>query len=192
MQIIRSIQNRIYEIRGERVILDFDLAVLYDVETRVLNQTVKRNNKRFPKDFMFQLTRQEFAALKPEINKLYNDEYQSITDMSSQIVMTYPGKRPKTALPYAFTEQGVAMLSGLLNSDKAIQMNIAIMRAFVEIRRIVLEQGNIQDQLKQIQQRITEHDVQLSSIYDAIENLLDENAARRKWDNRERIGFHAK
>ncbi|MCF3110420.1 ORF6N domain-containing protein [Niabella sp. CC-SYL272] len=180
MQIIRNIQNRIYEIRGERIILDFDLAILYEVETRILNQTVKRNSKRFPKDFMFQLTRQEFAALKPEINKLYSDEYQSVTDMSSQFVMTYPGKRPKTALPYAFTEQGVAMLSGLLNSDTAIQMNIAIMRAFVEIRRIVLEQGDIRDQLKQIQQRITEHDVQLSSIYDAIENLLDEKAAQKK------------
>ncbi|WP_018630537.1 ORF6N domain-containing protein [Niabella aurantiaca] len=76
MQIIRSIQNRIYEIRGERVILDFDLAVLYEVETRTLNQTVKRNSKRFPADFMFQLTRQEFAALKPEINKSYNDDFQ--------------------------------------------------------------------------------------------------------------------
>lgn len=189
MQIIRSIQNRIYEIRGERVILDFDLAVLYEVETRVLNQSVKRNNKRFPKDFMFQLTRQEFAGLKPQIDQLHETDFQQITSMSSQIVMTYPGKRPRTALPYAFTEQGVAMLSGLLNSDKAIQMNIAIMRAFVEIRRIVLEQGDIREQLKQIQQHITEHDVQLSSIYDAIENLLDEKAAQRKWEHRDRIGF---
>ncbi|WP_245562277.1 ORF6N domain-containing protein [Niabella aurantiaca] len=112
--------------------------------------------------------------------------------MSSQIVMTYPGKRPKTALPYAFTEQGVAMLSGLLNSDKAIQMNIAIMRAFVEIRKIVLQQGDLKEQLKQIQERITGHDAQLSAIYDAIENLLDEKVAQQKWNDRRRIGFNTK
>ncbi|MBZ4189603.1 ORF6N domain-containing protein [Niabella beijingensis] len=189
MQIIRSIQNRIYTIRGERVLLDFDLALLYEVETRVLNQTVKRNNKRFPADFMFQLTKEEKLLLIPQIEALNNNN-QSTTGMSSQFVMTYPGKRPKTALPYAFTEQGIAMLSGLLNSEKAIQMNIAIMRAFVEIRRILLEQGDIKEQLKQLQQHITEHDVQLSSIYDAIENLLDEKAAQQKWNARERIGFN--
>lgn len=92
-------------------------------------------------------------------------------------------------LPYAFTEQGIAMLSGVLNSDKAIDMNIAIMRAIVEIRRILLQQGDIKDQLKQIQHRIGEHDTQLSAIYDAIENLLDDKAAQRKWEDRERIGF---
>ena len=81
------------------------------------------------------------------------------------------------------------MLSGILNSDRAINMNIAIMRAFVEVRRILLQQTYIKEQLKQIQQRITEHDVQLSQIYDSIENLLDEKAAKRKWDERERIGF---
>ena len=92
-------------------------------------------------------------------------------------------------MPYAFTEQGVAMLSGILNSDVAINMNIAIMRAFVEIRRIVLQQGDIKEQLKQIQHRIIGHDTQLSAIYDAIENLLDDKAGQRKWDERERIGF---
>ncbi len=110
MQIIRSIQNRIYELRGERVMFDFDIADLYEVETRVLNQAVKRNIQRFPADFMFQLSKEEWE------------------NMSSQIVMTYPQKRPKIALPYVFSEQGVAMLSGVLKSDKAIQMNIAIMR----------------------------------------------------------------
>ena len=92
-------------------------------------------------------------------------------------------------MPYAFTEQGVAMLSGILNSDKAISMNIAIMRAFVEIRRIVLQQGDIKEQLKAIQQRIGEHDSQLSAIYDAIENLLDDKVAQKKWEERDRIGF---
>ncbi|HEY8657468.1 MAG TPA: ORF6N domain-containing protein [Hanamia sp.] len=107
MQIIQTIQNRIYEIRGERVMIDMDLASLYEVETRVLNQSVKRNIKRFPKDFMFQLTKTEFENIKYQIETLKEN-------MSSQIVMTSQSKRPKSALPYAFTEQGVAMLSGIL------------------------------------------------------------------------------
>jgi phage regulator Rha-like protein len=92
-------------------------------------------------------------------------------------------------LPYAFTEQGVAMLSGVLNSDRAINMNIAIMRAFVEVRRVLIQQDDIREQLKQIKERIGEHDVQLNQIYDAMENLLDERAAQKKWEDRERIGF---
>jgi phage regulator Rha-like protein len=92
-------------------------------------------------------------------------------------------------LPYAFTEQGVAMLSGVLNSERAIQMNIAIMRAFVEIRKIIIRETDLKEQLQQIKDRIGEHDVQLNQIYDAIENLLDENASQRKWDERDRIGF---
>jgi hypothetical protein len=103
--------------------------------------------------------------------------------------MTYPDKRPLKALPYVFTEQGVAMLSGILNSDRAIKMNIAIMRAFVEVRRVLLQQTDIKEQLRLIQQRITGHDAQLSQIYDSIENLLDEKVAQRKWDERVRIGF---
>lgn len=92
-------------------------------------------------------------------------------------------------MPYTFTEQGVAMLCGILNSDRAIQMNIAIMRAFVEIRRNLLQQTDLKEQLKEIRERIGEHDVQLNQIYDAMENLLDENAAQRKWEERERIGL---
>lgn len=103
--------------------------------------------------------------------------------------MTYPQKRPNAALPNAFTEQGVAMLSGILHSDKAIQMNIAIMRAFVETRRIILKEPQLWEQLTQLKERISEHDIQLSQIYDAIENLLDEKAAERSWEDRERIGF---
>ena len=92
-------------------------------------------------------------------------------------------------LPYAFTEQGVAMLSGILNSDKAIAMNIAIMRAFAEIRRIIYQQNDLKEQMREIKERLGEHDAQLNHIYDAMENLLDEKAAQRKWDDRERIGF---
>lgn len=188
MQIIQSIQNRIYEIRGERVMLDYDLAGLYEVETKIFNQAVKRNIKRFPKDFMFQLTRTEWNGLKILTNS-QNTEIQAVTNNRSQIVTGPQRHRSGTALPYAFTEQGVAMLSGILNSDRAINMNIAIMRAFVEVRRILLQQTDIKEQLKQIQQSIAEHDVQLSQIYDSIENLLDEKAVQRKWEDRERIGF---
>lgn len=189
MQIIRSIQNRIYEIRGERVMLDFDLAALYEVETRVLNQSVKRNIKRFPKDFMFQLTRKEWNDMSSQFVMTYPQSVESENINSSQIVTTYPNKRPKIALPYAFTEQGVAMLSGVLNSDKAINMNIAIMRAFVEIRKFFLKQSDFKEQLKELKQRLGEHDAQLNQIYDALENLLDEKASHRKWEERQRIGF---
>jgi seryl-tRNA synthetase len=92
-------------------------------------------------------------------------------------------------LPYAFTEQGVAMLSGVLNSDKAINMNIAIMRAFVEIRRIIYQGNDLKEQLRQVKERLGEHDAQLNHIYDAMENLLDEKIAQRKWEDRDRIGF---
>jgi len=164
--------------------LDLDLAALYGVETRVLNQSVKRNIKRFPVDFMFQLTASEWQGIRSQIMTTSQK-----TPMSSQFVMTYANKRPNSSLPFAFTEQGVAMLSGILNSDIAINMNIAIMRAFVAIRRLTLQQMDLKEQLKQITDRIEEHDVQLNQIYDAMENLLDDKAAQRKWDDRERIGF---
>lgn len=188
MQIIRSIQNRIYEVRGERVMLDFDLASLYEVPTKVLNQAVKRNNKRFPEDFMFRLTAVEWKAIRSQT--VTASEGGGI--LRSQIVTASQSKRNTSATPYAFTEQGVAMLSGILNSDKAIQMNIAIMRAFVEIRKILLKESDLKEQLRELKERIGEHDVQLSQIYDAMENMLDEKAAERKWEERERIGFRKK
>jgi len=182
---IQSIQNRIYEIRGERVMLDMDLAVLYGVETRVLNQAVKRNIKRFPPDFMFQLSAIEWQNLSSQIVMIYPE-----SNPSSQIVMMgLPKNRSGKYLPYVFTEQGVAMLSGILNSDTAINMNIAIMRAFVAIRRLTLQQMDLKEQLQEIKERLNEHDTQLNHIYDAMENLLDDKAAQRKWDERERIGF---
>src|SRR6476659_3932640 len=111
---------------------------------------------------------------------------QNENSLRSQSVTLKTGRGQHSKyLPYAFTEQGVAMLSGILNSDKAINMNIAIMRAFVEVRRVLLQQTDLKEQLKQIKDRIGEHDVQLTQIYDALENLLDEKAAQRKWDERE-------
>lgn len=185
MRVIKSIQNRIYEIRGERVMLDFDLAALYEVGTKVLNQAVKRNIKRFPKDFMFRLTPDEWEAMWSQIVTTSENEKST----RSQTVTTFQLSRRKDNTPYAFTEQGVAMLSGILNSDKAIAMNIAIMRAFVEIRRVLIHENDLREQLKQIKERIGEHDIQLNQIYDAIENLLDEKVEQKNWEDRKRIGF---
>ncbi len=186
MEILKSIQNRIYEIHGERVMLDRDLAALYETETKSLNLAVKRNLKRFPKDFMFQLTKEEWEGLRFQIETL--ELSSNPLRLQIETLKTGRGQYSKY-LPYAFTEQGVAMLSGVLNSDKAINMNIAIMRAFVAVRKIVSAQSDLKEQLQQIRDRLGEHDIQLNQIYDAMENLLDEKAAQRKWEDRERIGF---
>ena len=119
MDELQNIQNLIYSIRGQRVMLDFDLAMLYEVETRSLNQSVKRNIKRFPKDFMFQLTEKEWEFI------------------SSQFVMTSRMKRPKSALPFAFTELGALMLSSVLRSPVAVETSIKITRAFVAMRQML-------------------------------------------------------
>jgi uncharacterized membrane protein YukC len=186
MEIIQSVQNRIYLIRGQRVILDKDIAFLYETETKVLNQAVNRNIKRFPFDFMFQLTKEEVDLLRLQKNQ----DNEVIPNLRSQFVTSslesWGGNR---YLPNAFTEQGVAMLSGIVNSDKAIQMNIAIMRAFVELRRVLLIQSDFKLQLDLIKDRLSGYDAQLNQIYDAIENIMDETAAKNKWDNRTRIGF---
>jgi superfamily I DNA and RNA helicase len=116
---LKTIQTRIFEIRGRKIMLDFDLAYLYDVQTKVLNQAVKRNIKRFPEDFMFQLTEIEWEKL--------NSKEDIIKINRSQIVTSSQKHRPKATLPYAFSEQGVAMLSGVLHSDRAVNVNIAIM-----------------------------------------------------------------
>ena len=169
---LQIIQQKIYEIRNQKVILDFDLAALYEVENKRLKEAVRRNIDRFPSDFMFEITREEYKFLRTQFAALE----------------TGRGKYSKFN-PFAFTEQGVAMLSSVLNSDKAIKMNIAIVRAFVAIRRIALWQSDLKEQLQEIQQRLLEHDVQLSGIYDSIENLLDAKADERKWEDREKIGF---
>jgi hypothetical protein len=161
---LQIIRQKIYEIRGQKVILDFDLAEMYQVETRVLNQSIKRNMKRFPLDFMFQLTKQEFAILM------------------SQIVISKRGGTRK--LPYAFTEQGVAMLSGLLNSDIAIEMNIAIMRAFVALRQYALGYAELNRKLEEF---MLTTNMQFSEIYQALTELA---VHRQTGDNpRKRIGF---
>lgn len=171
--------------------LDKDLAALYETETKALNLAVKRNIKRFPKDFMFQLTKEEWDELRLQIetSNPAHPNSDATKPVRLQTETSKPGRGGTRYLPYVFTEQGVAMLSGILNSDKAINMNIAIMRAFVEVRRILIRQSDLRLQLEAIKDRIGEHDAQLNQIYDAMENLLDEKAAQHKWEDRERIGF---
>jgi ORF6N domain len=164
------IVNKIYIIRGIKIMLDKDLAAMYGVETFRLNESVKRNIGRFPDDFMFQLTKEEFNNL-----------------ISHFAISSWGGTRK---MPYAFTEQGVAMLSGIINSERAIAMNIAIMRAFVAMRKIALTNKIIAEKLQKLEDKIGGHDVQLNQIYEAIENLLDDKVEKHSLPkNRKRIGF---
>ena len=164
---VQVIQNRIYEIRGQRIMLDFDLAELYEVETRVLNQAVRRNEDIFPEDFMFKLTKEEW-------------------EMLSQIVMTYPAKRPKTALPLAFTEHGVTMLANVLKSKKARQTSIAIVRAFIALKQFALQYKDLGEQLKALEAK---YNKQFKDVYEAINYLLKKDKAVIEHENRPRIGF---
>ena len=151
MNEVQTIQNKIYEIRGQRVMLDFDLAMLYSVETRVLNQAVKRNAERFPTDFMFQLTEEEWSFI------------------SSQFVMTSRLKRPKSALPFAFTEHGALMLASVLRSDVAIDMSIKITRAFVAMRSMVAVLSNTAADVAQLRKDFEELKLDIEDI------LADQN-----------------
>jgi len=170
---LEHIQRKIYEIRGFKVILDFDLAYMYGVETRILNQAVKRNIKRFPSDFMFQLTK---------------DEWESI---SSQFVMTSRAKRPKSSMPFAFTEQGIAMLSGLLNSDIAINTNILVMRAFVIVRQYALNYAELNQKIEKFIQetnvRFDDNDMKTNEIFELLKELLAHKKELEK--PRNPIGF---
>jgi len=165
---LEKIQTKIYEIRGQKVMLDFDLADLYEVETRSLNQSVKRNIDIFPPDFMFKLSLAEWES------------------MSSQIVMTYPVKRPKTALPLAFTEHGVAMLANVLKSSKARQTSIAIVRAFITLKKFVLNYKELSDKLQKLENK---YNKQFKDVYDAINFLLQKDKIETEHKQRKRIGF---
>ena len=147
---IDEIKNKIHTIRGVQVILDSDLAKMYGVETKVLNQAVKRNINRFPEDFMFQLSKNEYENLR------------------SQIVTSSWGGIRK--LPYVFTEHGVAMLSGVLNSEKAIEVNISIMRAFVKMRRLISRNSLVFQRLDNIEKKQLIYDEKFDRIFDLLEN----------------------
>ncbi len=161
---VEMIERKIYLIRGHKVMLDRDLAELYGVETRVLNQAVRRNIDRFPDDFMFSLTRDEIMNL-------------------SQIVISSRIKHAPNV--FVFTEQGVAMLSTALNSERAIQVNIAIMRAFVKLREILSTHKELAHKLTQLEKKIEKHDEEIKLIFDAIRQLMTPPVPKKK-----KIGFH--
>jgi uncharacterized protein YjcR len=163
-----TIEKSIFMMRGQRVMLDTDLAELYGVETRVLKQAVRRNRKRFPDDFMFELTRDEARSLRSQNVTLKRGQYSKY-------------------LPFAFTEQGVAMLSSVLNSERAIEVNIAIMRVFVRLREMMAAHKELAVKLRELEGRIQDHDEQIVAIFDAIRHLMAPPASPRK-----RIGFEVK
>jgi len=164
---MKDIQNKIFEIRDYKVMLDFDLAELYSVQTKNLNLSVKRNRKRFPKDFMFKLTKREWDVLRLQIE-------------------TSKNRGGTRYLPYAFTEQGLAMLSGILNSTKAIKVNIAIMRAFVFTRQIAMQHIDLNKQLKELEIKFNK---QFKDIFDALNYLLNKEKQIEDQKKRKRIGF---
>jgi len=154
---LQIIQNKIFEIRGQRVMLDFDLAELYEVETRSLNQAVKRNLKRFPSDFMFQLTNKEFENLK-----------------SQSVISSWGGLRK---LPYAFTEHGVTMLASVLRSERAIEINIQIVRAFIALRQFILGYAELNQKLENF---MIESNLQFSDIYQALTEMANKDEQDKK------------
>jgi hypothetical protein len=190
---LQFIQQKIFEIRGQKVMLDFDLAALYEVETRVFNQAVKRNIESFPDDFMFRLTTKEWREMRSQIVIAYAESSDHQSTNSSQIVMSSKKHRGESYLPYAFTEHGVTMLASILKSPIARKMNIAIVRAFIALRKFVIEYKDILEQLNGLKEKISGHDAQLNQIYEALENMLDKKAEEENklelWMKRERIGF---
>ena len=164
---ITTIQSKIHEIKGVKIMLDFDLAKLYEVETRVLKQTVKRNLDRFPADFMFTLTDKDISQLVSQ-NVIPSKSYLGGSD------------------PFAFTQEGIAMLSGLLRSKIAIETNISIMRAFVLLRHFALSHIEITTKLKELEER---YDQKFNNIAQAIDYLLQKDKQITRHTNRKRIGY---
>lgn len=166
---VEEVAPLILFVRGEKVLLSQHLAKLYGVSTKSLNQAVKRNKTRFPADFMFQVSREEFANLK-----------------SHFVTSSWGGVR--RALPYAFTEQGVAMLSSVLNSPQAVEVNIAIMRTFVQLRKLM---DSNQELAKKIDSLEKKYDENFAIVFDAIRKLVADDAQRKSTPKRN-IGFHAR
>lgn len=161
-----ALAGRIVVARGQRVLLDSDLAALYEVETRVFNQAVTRNLRRFPPDFMFQLTDEEFKNL-----------------ISQSVTSSWGGRRK---LPLAFTEHGAIMAASVLNSDRAVEMSVYVVRAFVQLRAVLLDHKALADKLAALERRVSHHDNSLAEVIDAIRALM----AQPKSANRP-IGFTA-
>jgi len=168
------VESKILMLRGHKVILSQHLAILYGVPTKVLIQAVKRNIERFPDDFMFQLTWQEAQLLRSQIVTLKKKQKEAISQRGQHIKY----------LPYAFTEQGVAMLSSVLNSQRAIQVNIEIMRAFVRLRRVLAEHADLARKLSALEKK---YDGQFRIVFEAIRQLMTPPEPKRR-----PIGFHVK
>jgi phage regulator Rha-like protein len=168
------IQQKIYEIRGQKVMLDFDLAQLYEVPTKALNQAVKRNIERFPEDFMFELTKEEY-------NTILRSQFVTLRSGGHGTHSKYSTR--------AFTEHGVTMLASILKSEKAVAMNIAIVRAFIALRQFAIQYKDLANEVQEIRQTVENHSEQLTKIYAAIETLLTEKETQKSWEERERIGF---
>jgi hypothetical protein len=182
-----AIAPKVHWIRHEKVILDFDLAALYGVEARALNQAVKRNRARFPDDFMFRLTPAEAEEVRPQVSQTVTPAPGGPSN-SSQIVMSSRKHRGRAYLPYAFTEQGVAMLSSVLRSARAVQVNIAIMRTFVQLRRLMDSNRELARRIDSLEKN---YDQQFRAVFDAIKRLVAADEARKSTPRRE-IGFHIK
>lgn len=180
-----NLAKLVFLIRGEKVLLDSDLADLYGVEARALNQAVSRNRTRFPEDFMFQLTTEEWTAKRSQTvtssgakGRKSSQTVMSappVAGLTSQIVMSNVRGGRRT-LPYAFTEQGVAMLSSVLRSQRAVEVNIAIMRTFVQLRRLMDSNRDLRMRIEAME---TRYDEQFSQVFDAIKQLIAEDKARK-------------
>ena len=167
---VEVIAIRILELRGKKVMPDRDLAKLYGVKVKRLNEQGKRNMKRFPEDFMFQVTKEEIDSLR----------LQFVTSNSrSQIATLKQGQNIKY-LPYVFTEQGMAMLSSVLNSERAIQVNILIMRAFTKLRGILLTHKELAAKIEALEKKYTEHDETIKDIFDATKKLIEPPTLKEK------------
>jgi hypothetical protein len=178
-----QVERRIYLIRGEKVLLDHDLAALYGVPTKSLNLAVRRNTERFPSDFMFQLTQAEAQALRFQIGTSNQMVAGKSSDLRFQIETSKSRRGGRRYLPYAFTEQGVAMLSSVLRSKRAVQVNIAIMRTFVRLREMLLSNADLARKLNALEKK---YDAQFKVVFDAIRELMTPPEPPRR-----QIGFHS-
>jgi phage regulator Rha-like protein len=183
----KIIHNKIYEIRGHKVMLDYEIAEMFEVETRTMNQSVKRNIERFPEDFMFQLTEIEWENMKPQFATLSKDV------LISQIVTSKNETRGgRQKLPFAFTEHGVTMLASVLRSEKAVKVSIAVVRAFISFKQYISDRKNISKQINSIKdelsERIDEQDEQIIEIYQVLDKLIQDKEEQKPVE-RNPIGF---
>jgi hypothetical protein len=184
---IRRITQSILVLRGQKVMLDYDLATLYGVEARVLNQAVKRNASRFPVDFMFQISAEEMEKVSQVVTPPAQERTEKKVTNSSQFVTSSRKYRGKRYRPYAFTEQGVAMLSSVLNSERAVKVNIAIMRAFVRLREVLQTNRELARKFDELEKRVGKHDEKIDAILEAIRQLMAPPTKPRR-----EIGFHVR